>query len=81
MGSRIIRYCAMGLALVVGFACSPETGAPEPERSEADAEQHDGSVVLSPEELKEFGVEVAVAGPGSIAWPLSAAAAADVRQV
>jgi len=55
------------LIALLALACSPEPG-PHDEHAEAShVEDHEGAVVLSEAELREFGIEVSAAGPGRIA--------------
>lgn len=67
MWNRKVRLFAISFTLLASFACSPAPVSPELHAAEAGSEQHDGEVVLSAEELEEFGVALSVAGPGTIA--------------
>jgi cobalt-zinc-cadmium efflux system membrane fusion protein len=67
--------CAAGLALAVlliGRVYGLQEGAAEhAEAGHAEHEEHEDAVKLTPEQVREFGVEVAVAGPGTLATELT----------
>lgn len=67
MRNQPIRLAALAVVLAAAFACSPEEVGQTPHEEEHPEEAHRGEVTLSEAEIEEFGVELAVAGPGLIA--------------